>query len=296
MCRRKPPRVDGEPARLPVETKEAAPTAPRKEKTMTTASPTIQGSRAERLLEGKVTIVTGASRGIGAAAARAFANAGAAVVLAARDQQALAAAAAEIGRAGGQATAVATDVTDPDAVERLVATTVERFGRLDGAFNNAGHGHLPTPLAELDPTEFTRVLDVNLVGVFLCLRAELPRLTAGGAIVNMSSSAGLSGAPGMSAYSAAKHGVIGLTRTAALDYGPKGVRVNAMAPGPILTEDGIGAAPAEIRQRVAQALPLRRLGTPNEVAELGAWLLSDAASFVNGATISIDGGKLAGMA
>jgi NAD(P)-dependent dehydrogenase (short-subunit alcohol dehydrogenase family) len=112
----------------------------------------------------------------------------------------------------------------------------------------------------------------------------------------MSSSAGLSGAPGMSAYSAAKHGVIGLTRAAALDYGPKGVRVNVIAPGPILTEDGIGAAPAEIQQRVAQALPLRRLGTPDEVAELAAWLLSDAASFVNGATISIDGGKLAGMA
>jgi NAD(P)-dependent dehydrogenase (short-subunit alcohol dehydrogenase family) len=252
--------------------------------------------RNERLLGGKVLIVTGASRGIGVAAARLFARRGATVVAAARDEQALAAATAEIGQAGGEATALATDVTDPDAVERLVATTVERFGRLDGAFNDAGQGHLPTPLAELDPTEFTRVLDVNLVGVFLCLRAELPRLAAGGAIVNMSSSAGLSGAPGMSAYSAAKHGVIGLTRTAALDYGPKGVRVNAIAPGPILTEGGIGAAPAEIRQEVAQALPLRRLGTPAEVAELAAWLLSDVASFVNGATISIDGGKLAGMA
>jgi NAD(P)-dependent dehydrogenase (short-subunit alcohol dehydrogenase family) len=247
-------------------------------------------------LAGKVLIVTGASRGIGAAAARLFARRGATVVAAARDEQALATAAGEIGRAGGQAIALATDVTDPDAVERLIATTLERFGRLDGAFNNAGQGHLPTPLAELDPTEFTRVLEVNLVGVFICLRAELPRLAAGGAIVNMSSSAGLSGAPGMSAYSAAKHGVIGLTRTAALDYGPKGIRVNALAPGPILTEDGIGAAPAEIQQRVAQALPLRRLGTPDEVAELAAWLLSDAATFVNGATISIDGGKLAGMA
>jgi NAD(P)-dependent dehydrogenase (short-subunit alcohol dehydrogenase family) len=249
----------------------------------------------DHLLAGKVLIITGASRGIGAAAARLFARRGATVVAAARDEQALATA-AEIGRAGGQAIALATDVADPDAVERLIITTLERFGRLDGAFNNAGQGHLPTPLAELDPTEFTRVLEVNLVGVFLCLRAELPRLAAGGAIVNMSSSAGLSGAPGMSAYSAAKHGVIGLTRTAALDYGPKGIRVNALAPGPILTEDGIGAAPAEIQQRVAQALPLRRLGTPDEVAELAAWLLSDAATFVNGATISIDGGKLAGMA
>ena len=112
----------------------------------------------------------------------------------------------------------------------------------------------------------------------------------------MSSTAGLSGAPGMGAYSAAKHGVIGLTQTAALDYGPKGIRVNAIAPGPILTEGGIGAASAEIQQRAAELLPLKRLGTPDEVARVAAWLLSDEASFVNGATISIDGGKLAGMA
>jgi NAD(P)-dependent dehydrogenase (short-subunit alcohol dehydrogenase family) len=248
------------------------------------------------LLDGKVLIVTGASRGIGAASTRLFALQGASVVAASRDEQALAAVAAEIRRAGGEAIAVPTDVTDPDAVERLVATPVERFGRLDGAFNNAGQGHRPTPLAELDPAEFMRTLEVNLVGVFLCLQAELRRLGEGGVIVNMSSSAGLSGAPGMGAYSAAKHGVIGLTRTAALDYGPRGVRVNAIAPGPILTEDAIGAAPAEIQRRVAQTLPLRRLGTVDEVAELAAWLLSDAASFVNGAAISIDGGKLAGMA
>jgi NAD(P)-dependent dehydrogenase (short-subunit alcohol dehydrogenase family) len=248
------------------------------------------------VLVGKVLIVTGASRGIGAAAARLFAFQGATVVAAARDEQALATVAAEIQRAGGEATAVPTDVTDPDAVERVVATTVERYGRLDGAFNNAGQGHQPTPLADFDLTEFTRTLEVNLVGVFLCLRAELRRLAAGGAIVNMSSSAGLSGAPGMSAYSAAKHAVIGLTRTAALDYGPKGIRVNAIAPGPVLTEGGIGAAPAEIQERVALMLPLRRLATPDEIAELAAWLLSDAASFVNGAAISIDGGKLAGMA
>jgi NAD(P)-dependent dehydrogenase (short-subunit alcohol dehydrogenase family) len=248
------------------------------------------------VLVGKVLIVTGASRGIGAAAARLFAFRGATVVAAAPGEQALATVVAEIERAGGEATAVPTDVTDPDAVERLVASTLERYGRLDGAFNNAGQGHQPTPLAELDPSDFIRTLEVNLVGLFLCLRAELRQLAAGGAIVNMSSSAGLSGAPGMSAYSAAKHAVIGLTRTAALDYGPKGVRVNAIAPGPVLTEGGIGGAPAEVQQRVALTLPLRRLGAPDEIAELAAWLLSDAASFVNGAAISIDGGKLAGMA
>jgi NAD(P)-dependent dehydrogenase (short-subunit alcohol dehydrogenase family) len=249
-----------------------------------------------RLLDGKVLIVTGASRGIGSAAATLFAKRGATIVAAARDEEALAAITAKISRCGGQATAVPADVTDPGSVEQLIATTVERFGHLDGAFNNAGQGHQPTPLAELDPAAFTRTLEVNLIGVFLCLRAELRHIAAGGAIVNMSSTAGLSGAPGMSAYSAAKHGVIGLTRTAALDYGPKGVRVNAIAPGPILTEDGIGAAPADTQHRVAQMLPLKRLGSPDEVAELAAWLLSGAASFINGATISIDGGKLAGMA
>lgn len=247
-------------------------------------------------LAGKVVIITGASRGIGAAAARVVAAQGASVVLAARDEQALERLVADIARLGGEATAVATDVADEVAVDRLVAATLDRYGSLHGAFNNAGSGHRPTPLAAIDPATFEQTLDVNLRGVFLCLRAELPELAPGGAIVNMSSTAGLSGAPGMGAYSAAKHGVIGLTQTAALDYGPKGIRVNAIAPGPILTEGGIGAASADIQQRAAELLPLKRLGTPDEVAQVAAWLLSDAASFVNGATIAIDGGKLAGMA
>lgn len=173
-------------------------------------------------LAGKVVIITGASRGIGAAAARVVAAQGASVVLAARDEQALERLVADIARLGGEATAVATDVADEVAVDRLVAATLDRYGSLHGAFNNAGSGHRPTPLAAIDPATFERTLDVNLRGVFLCLRAELPELAPGGAIVNMSSTAGLSGAPGMGAYSAAKHGVIGLTQTAALDYGPEG--------------------------------------------------------------------------
>jgi NAD(P)-dependent dehydrogenase (short-subunit alcohol dehydrogenase family) len=139
-------------------------------------------------------------------------------------------------------------------------------------------------------------LEANLRGVFLCMRAELKQMASGGAIVNMTSTAGLSGAPGMGAYSAAKHGVVGLTETAALDYGPKGIRVNAIAPGPILTDGGIGAAPPAVQEQVAQRLPVKRLGTTEEVAKAAAWLLSDASSFVNGATLSIDGGKLAGGA
>jgi NAD(P)-dependent dehydrogenase (short-subunit alcohol dehydrogenase family) len=254
-----------------------------------------QRQRAVSDLGNKVLIVTGASRGIGTAAARLFARLGAAVVLAARDEEALGSLAAEIALEGGEALAVPTDVTDAAAVERMVATALDRFGRLDGAFNNAGRGHRPAPLAALDPTDFDRALAVSLRGVFLCLRAELAELAPGGAIVNMSSSAGLSGPPGMGAYSAAKHGVIGLTQTAALDYGPKGIRVNAVAPGPILTERGIGAAPAEVRAQVAQLLPLKRLGTPDEVAQVVAFLLSDTASFINGTTVSIDGGKLAGL-
>lgn len=247
-------------------------------------------------LQDKVLIVTGASRGIGAAAARLFAVKGASVVVAARDAQGLERVASEIAARGDDALVVPTDVSDAAAVEHLVKTAVGRYGRLDGAFNNAGQGHRPTPLAELDPGEFEANLAANLRSVFLCLRAELTEMGSGGAIVNMTSSAGLSGAPGMAAYSAAKHGVVGLTETAALDYGPKGIRVNAVAPGPILTEGGIGAAPAEVQEQVAQRLPLQRLGAPNEVAEVASWLLSDSSSFVNGTTISIDGGKLAGMA
>jgi NAD(P)-dependent dehydrogenase (short-subunit alcohol dehydrogenase family) len=244
----------------------------------------------------KVLIVTGASHGIGAAAARRFSRSGASVVLAAREEQALQTVASDIASEGKQALVAPTDVTDAAAVERLVASALERYGRLDGAFNNAGSGQRPTPLAELAPEEFDGVLDVNLRGVFLCMHAELKHMVSGGAIVNMTSTAGLSGAPGMGAYSAAKHGVVGLTQTAALDYGPKAIRVNALAPGPILTERGIGAAPAEVQDRVAQRLPLKRLGLPDEIAQSAAWLLSDASSFVNGATISIDGGKLAGGA
>ncbi len=247
------------------------------------------------LLAGKVAIITGASRGIGAATARAFANAGAAVALAARDDRALAALAAEIQETGGQALAVPTDVSEPAAVERLVQRTLDRYGRLDVAFNNAADGHMPAPLADLAMDDFERAIRVGLRGVFLSMKYEIPAMLAngGGAIVNMSSTAGLQGVRGMSGYVAAKHGVIGLTESAALDYAASGIRVNAVAPGPILTER-LAALSEEQRAPVARAVPMGRVGLPAEVAALVAWLCSDQAGFLTGAIIPIDGGRLAG--
>ena len=246
--------------------------------------------------DGKVAIVTGASRGIGAAVARAFAGAGAAVVLAARDEAALAARVDEIRAAGGQALAVPTDVADADAVARLVERTVDAFGRLDVACNNAaGGGHPPTPLAEVPVEAFDSALAVSLRGVFLALRYEIPAMVAsgGGAIVNMSSTAGLQAVGGLAAYVSAKHGLEGLTKVAALDYAEAGVRVNAVAPGPILTDNLVRAGEAG-QKAAAAAMPLRRIGLPEEVAEATLWLCSDAAAFVTGTSLVIDGGKLAG--
>jgi NAD(P)-dependent dehydrogenase (short-subunit alcohol dehydrogenase family) len=250
-----------------------------------------------KLLEGKVAIVTGASRGIGAAAARAFAEAGASVVLAARTAQAIAAVADEINAAGGRALAVPTDVTDPESVERLVEKTLTTFGRLDVAFNNAGGGQMPKPLAEISFEDFEAGLKANLYGAFLGMKFEIPAMLAGGggAIVNMASTAGLQGAPGMGPYSAAKHGVVALTKTAALDYGPRNIRVNSVAPGPIVNEQ-MSRLPEETLQGIARYVPLRRLGSAEEVARAAVWLCSDEAAFITGAVLSIDGGRLAGGA
>jgi NAD(P)-dependent dehydrogenase (short-subunit alcohol dehydrogenase family) len=250
-----------------------------------------------KLLDGKVAIVTGASRGIGAASARAFAAAGAIVVLAARTAQAIATIADEINASGGRALAIPTDVTDPESVQRLVETTVATFGRLDVAFNNAGAGQMPKPLAEISFEDFEAGLKANLYGAFLGMKFEIPAMLAagGGAIVNMSSTAGLQGAPGMGPYAAGKHGVVALTRSAALDYGKSNIRVNALAPGPIVNEQ-MSRLPEDRLQTIARFIPLGRLGRTEEVARAAVWLCSDDASFITGAVLSVDGGRLAGGA
>jgi NAD(P)-dependent dehydrogenase (short-subunit alcohol dehydrogenase family) len=247
-------------------------------------------------LAGKVALVTGASRGIGAAVARAFVRAGAAIGLAARDAAALDRLVDELRGEGGHALAVPTDVTDADQVARMVERVVTEFGRLDLACNNAaGGGHPPTPLADVPVEAFDSGLAVSLRGVFLALRGEIPAMlrAGGGAIVNTSSTAGLQGVGGLATYVTAKHGLEGLTKVAALDYAAEGIRVNAVAPGPILT-DNLARAGAAAQQAAAAAMPLQRVGQPEEVAAAVIWLCSDQAAYITGTTLLVDGGKLAG--
>jgi NAD(P)-dependent dehydrogenase (short-subunit alcohol dehydrogenase family) len=247
------------------------------------------------ILAGKVAIVVGASRGIGAITARALADAGATVALAARDHEALVAVAGAIVQTGGQALAVPTDVTDPGDVRHLVRRTLETYGRLDIAFNNAAGGHLPTPLHEVAPEDFDASIATTVRGLFLCLREEIPAIadTGGGAIVNMASTAGVEPVAGLAGYVAGKHAVIGLTKVAALDYAAHNLRVNAVAPGPILTHR-LEQAGEEAQRAAGEAMPMQRIGSPQEVADAVVWLCSDQASFITGATLPIDGGKLAG--
>ncbi|WP_104091116.1 SDR family NAD(P)-dependent oxidoreductase [Arthrobacter sp. GMC3] len=258
-----------------------------------TAAGGVQG-----LLAGKVALVVGASRGIGAGIAAAMADAGAHVVLAGRDQQAMALRVEEISVAGGSAVAVVVDVLDEGSVRALLAEVQRRFGRLDVAVNNAaGGGRPPALLAEWYSAEFDSAVAVDLRGVFLCLKYELELMLAGGnggAIVNMSSTAGEQGVSGMSGYVASKYGVGGLTRVAALDYAGAGIRVNAIAPGPILT-DRLAAAGSAAQQMAAAAVPLGRLGQVRDVAAAAVWLCSEQSSFVTGTVLPVDGGRLAGV-
>jgi NAD(P)-dependent dehydrogenase (short-subunit alcohol dehydrogenase family) len=245
--------------------------------------------------EGRVALVAGASKGIGAATAEAFAAAGAAVVLAARDTTALKSVAERIEARGGRALAVGTDVTDADSMRGLVDQGLSTFGRLDAAFNNASAGPLPAPLAQIDPDEFDLGIATNIRGTFLGMKFQIPAMLAsgGGAIVNMASIAGVNGTANLAAYVAGKAGIIGLTRVAALDYADQGIRVNVVAPGPIRTYH-IEAAGEQAMRGAALSTPMRRMGTAAEVAQAVLWLCSDESSFITGTVMPIDGGQAAG--
>jgi NAD(P)-dependent dehydrogenase (short-subunit alcohol dehydrogenase family) len=241
---------------------------------------------------GKVAIVVGASRGIGAVTAQAFAQAGAKVVLAARDKRALQQVAADI---EGETLTVVTDAGDEDSMRALVEQTLTTFGRLDAAFNLATDGPYPAPLADIAAQDFDRGIRTNIRGTFLGMKYQIPAMlrTGGGSVVNMASLAGTAGAPNLAAYVAGKAGIIGLTKVAALDYADQGIRVNVVAPGTIYTHN-LERAGEQARQRAATADPMGRIGQPDEVADVVLWLCSEQSSYITGAVIPIDGGQSAG--
>jgi NAD(P)-dependent dehydrogenase (short-subunit alcohol dehydrogenase family) len=250
------------------------------------------------LLEGKSALITGCSSGIGRATALAFAANGAIVTCADVDQKGGEETVALIREAKGKADFVQVDVTDGNAVQALVARVVSAHGRLDCAFNNAGIEGKNGLTHECERDNWDRVIAINLTGVWLCMKAELAQMLKqgkGGAIVNTSSGAGLAGVRGMPAYVAAKHGVAGLTRAAAIEYGKHGIRVNAVCPGPIRTPmmDRLLGKRPEAEERFARGGPLRRLGEPSEIGETVAWLCSDHASYVTGLPMPVDGGFMA---
>lgn len=245
--------------------------------------------------DGKVALIAGASKGIGAATAELLAQEGAAVVLVARSVEPTEELAARIRQAGGRALAVKADVADDGAMQRAVEAGLAAFGRLDIAFNNATDGPRPAPLAELDLDGFDQGIRTNVRGTFIGMRHQIPAMlqTGGGAIVNMASLAGVIGVSGLAAYVSGKAGIIGLSKAAALDYADRGIRVNVVAPGPILTHH-LEAAGPEAQRQAGLATPMRRIGRVEEVAQVVSWLASDAASFVTGVVLPIDGGQSAG--
>jgi NAD(P)-dependent dehydrogenase (short-subunit alcohol dehydrogenase family) len=250
-------------------------------------------------LEGKVGLVTGGTSGIGRETAILFAKAGVKIVVAGRREREGEKTVELIHAAGGEGLFVKTDVSKASEVEALIQTVVERFGRLDLAFNNAGVEGVWAPLTQLTEEDFDRTINVNLKGVWLCLKYEIQQMLkqgAGGAIVNMASIMGLVGAAGSSAYSASKHGVIGLTQSAALENAKRKVRVNAVCPGFIETEmaDRTLRVPT-VHKYVVSCHPIGRLGNPTEIAEAVVWMCSDRASFMTGQTMVLDGGFLAGQ-
>ena len=244
---------------------------------------------------GKVAFVTGAGTGIGRATALAFARDGAHVVVADVSEQGSQETARLIKDLGGRVLAVTCDVTRTEDVKAALDKTIETFGRLDFAFNNAGVEQKLAPTAELEEAEWDRIVNTDLRGVFLCLKHEIPLMLkqGGGAIVNTSSGAGVIGIKGNPAYTAAKHGVVGLTRAAALDYASQNIRINAVCPGIIATPmmDRFTGGTPEGREKVIAQEPIGRMGQPEEIVNAVLWLCSDAASFVVGHAMVVDGGQ-----
>lgn len=253
-----------------------------------------KGSAKEGQFTGKVAFITGGATGIGLATAIAFAKQGAHVVIVGRSASKNEKALKLIGAEDGNAIAIKCDVQYADDIKLALEKTIQTFGRLDYAFNNAGVEQPGLPIADIPEDEFDRQINNNLNGVYLCMKYQIPLLLKnGGAIVNTSSGAGIKGFKGQAAYAAVKHGIIGLTRSAALDYATDNIRINVVAPGMIDTPmmDRFTGGTKEGRNKAIAQEPIGRAGRPEEIANAVIWLCSDASSFVTGHTLVADGGQ-----
>ena len=249
------------------------------------------------LFKGKVALITGAAAGIGRSTAFAFADEGAKVIVSDVDTNGGEETVDMIEEQGGEAQFIACDVSETAQVEDLIAGTIDAYGQLDFAFNNAGIEGEKAPTADCTEENWQRVININLSGVWRCMKAEIPHMLeqGGGAIVNCASVAGLIGFNTLPAYVSSKHGIIGLTKTAALEYAEQNIRINAVCPGPIQTEmiDRIIEENEDMKSNLIQGVPMKRFGTPEEIAEIVTWLCSQKSNYITGHALPADGGWVA---